>query len=248
MVSVQERPRYWRRLNYVLRHVRRTKIGTAMLGLELSLHINALLEEYALKQRVLVSQHQTLVRGGTMGGIEIGQGLLLNTDGLLKLLDVLGAPFSESCLSLAVPLLPLLCGRINLETRQHSVTNKAPYTTNSVDVPRNWPCEESSNRTSKARMYSRTGLRPPFRLGAWPSGVGRAWPCSPESAGSPSPSPSGLEPNGDSSLSCLIGSFLLLSSEGLSVAIPLTGSGDDCREGAANASSPHEGDRVHRRA
>lgn len=26
------------------------------------------------------------------------------------------------------------------------------------------------------------------------------------------------------------------------------GGGDDCREGTANASNPHEGDRVHRRA
>lgn len=78
-----------------------------------------------------------------MGGIEIGQGLLLDTDSLLELLDVLGAPFSESCLSLAVPLLPLLCGRINLETRQYFVTNPALYTTHSANAPRDWPCEES---------------------------------------------------------------------------------------------------------
>lgn len=219
-----------------------------MLGLKLSLHVDALLEEYALEQRVLISQHQTLVRGGTMSSIQVSQGLLLDTDGLLELLDVLGSALPKSCLSLAVSLLPLLCGRIDLGPRQYSVSNPAPHTAGSVKIPRDWPCEDHSKRTRKARECSqRTGLRPPFRLGAWPSGVGRAWPCSPESAGSPSPSPSGLEPNGDSSLSCLIGSFLL-SSEGLSVAIPLTGSGDDCREGAANASSPHEGDKVHRRA
>lgn len=218
-----------------------------MLGLKLSLHINALLEEYALEQRVLISQHQTLVRGGTMSSIQISQRLLLDTDSLLELLDVLGSPLSKRCLGLAVSLLPLLCGRIDLEPRQYSVTNPAPHTAGPVEIPRNWTCDHHSKRSRKAReCSSHTGLRPPFRLGAWPSGVGRAWPCSPESAGSPSPSPSGLEPNGDSSLSCLIGSFLL-SSEGLSVAIPLTGSGDDCRGGAANASSPHEGDKVHRR-
>jgi hypothetical protein len=101
-------------------------------------------------------------------------------------------------------------------------------------MPRRFTREDNPDETGEPSGYSHTGLRPPFRLGACPSGVGTAGPCSPESTGSPSPS--GLEPNGDSSLSCLIGSFLLLSSEGLSVAIPLTGSGDDCREGAANAS------------
>lgn len=168
-----------------------------------------------------------------MGSIQIGQCLLLNTDCLLELLDVLGSPLAESRLSLAVPLLALLCGRIDLEHRQYSVTNPSQGTAVLGKIPRKWTREDSSDRTGKPSGYSHTGLRPPFRLGAWPSGVGTAWPCSPESAGSPSPS--GLDPNGDSSLSCLIGSFLL-SSEGLSVAIPLTGSGDDCREGAANAS------------
>lgn len=49
-------------------------------------------------------------------------------------------------------------------------------------------------------------------------------PTSPGSADSPS----GLDPNGDSSLSCLIASFL--SSVGLSDAMPLAG-GDDCHKG-----------------
>lgn len=97
-----------------------------MLGLELSLHIDALLEEYALKQGVLVSQHEAFVRGGAMGCIQIGQCLLLDTNGLFKLLDVLGSPLPESCLSLAVSLLPLLCGRVDLEHRQHSATNPNP--------------------------------------------------------------------------------------------------------------------------
>lgn len=50
-----------------------------------------------------------------MSGIEVGQRLLLDTDGLLKLLDVLCSPLTESSLSLPVPLLSLLCGRIYLE-------------------------------------------------------------------------------------------------------------------------------------
>lgn len=93
----------------------RAEIGTAMLGLQLSLDIDALLEEDALKQRVLVSQHQTLVRSSTVGSVQISQRLFLNTDGLLKLFDVLGPPLAESCLSLAVALLALLRGRIDLE-------------------------------------------------------------------------------------------------------------------------------------
>lgn len=48
-------------------------------------------------------------------------------------------------------------------------------------------------------------------------------PSSPGSANSPS----GLDPKGDSSLSCLIACFL--SSDGLSDAMPLAG-GDDCRK------------------
>lgn len=88
-----------------------------MLGLQLSLDIDALLEENALKQRVLVSQHQTLVRSGAVGSVQVGQRLFLNADSLLKLFDVLGPALAESCLSLAVALLALLCGRIDLEQR-----------------------------------------------------------------------------------------------------------------------------------
>jgi hypothetical protein len=58
-----------------------------------------------------------------MSSIQISQSLLLDTDSLLKLLDVLGSPLAESCLSLAVALLPLLCGRIDLKHRQYPVTN-----------------------------------------------------------------------------------------------------------------------------
>lgn len=125
-----------------------------MLGLKLSLHIDALLEEYALEQRVLIPQHKTLVRGGTMSSIQISQGLLLDTDSLLELLDVLGSPLSKSCLSLAVSLLPLLCGRVDLEPRQYSITNTAPHTAGLVKISHNWTCEDRSKRASKARECS----------------------------------------------------------------------------------------------
>ncbi len=43
-----------------------------------------------------------------MGGLEVGEVLLMSSDGLLELLDVLGPALSECRLSLAIPLLPLL--------------------------------------------------------------------------------------------------------------------------------------------
>lgn len=58
-------------------------------------------------------------------------------------------------------------------------------------------------------------------------------PASPCSADSPS----GLEPSGDSSLSCLIASFF--SSRGLSDAMP-PASGDDCRKGRQTPQIPRE--------
>lgn len=85
-----------------------------MLGLELGLHVDALLKKDALKQGVLVSQHETLVRCSPMGRIEVRQCLLLDTDGLLELLDVLRTSLPESSLSLAVPLFSLLSGCVDL--------------------------------------------------------------------------------------------------------------------------------------
>lgn len=85
-----------------------------MFGLEFRLYIDALLEENALQQGVLVSQHEALVCCCAMGRIEIVQGLFLDTNCLFQLLDVLCAPFSECGLRLSVPLLPLLCGCVDL--------------------------------------------------------------------------------------------------------------------------------------
>lgn len=86
-----------------------------------------------------------------MSSIQISQRLLLDTDSLFKLLDVLGSPLSKRCLSLAVSLLPLLCGRIDLELRQYSVTNPEPHTTCPVKIPRDWTRED---RSRKARECS----------------------------------------------------------------------------------------------
>lgn len=54
--------------------------------------------------------------------IQVGQGLLLDTDGLLELLDVLGTSLTESSLGLTVSLLPLLSGCIDLDT----VSSRSP--------------------------------------------------------------------------------------------------------------------------
>lgn len=97
-----------------------------MLGLELSLHINALLEEDTFQQGVLVSQHETFVCRRAMSGIEVGERLLLHTYRLLELLDVFGAPLTERRLSLPVSLLPLLRCRVYLSHRQSSRSHTTP--------------------------------------------------------------------------------------------------------------------------
>lgn len=105
-----------------------TKVGTPMLGLKFGLYIDPLLEENALQQRVFVSQHETLICCCTMSRIEVGQGLLLDADGLLELLDILCTSLSESSLCLPIPLLPLLCGRIDLAI----VSSRAPMSIRTV--------------------------------------------------------------------------------------------------------------------
>lgn len=49
-----------------------------------------------------------------MGSLEVVEVGLVDADGLLELLDVLGAALAESGLGLTVPLLALLGGGINL--------------------------------------------------------------------------------------------------------------------------------------
>lgn len=50
-----------------------------------------------------------------MSRLKVGQVLLMSPDGLLKLLDVLGATFPKSCLGLTVSLLSLFGSRIDLQ-------------------------------------------------------------------------------------------------------------------------------------
>lgn len=73
-----------------------------------------LFEQDALQQRVLVAQHETLVGGVPVGRLQVVQVLLVDLDRLLELLDVLGAALAEGGLGLAVPLLPLLRGGVDL--------------------------------------------------------------------------------------------------------------------------------------
>lgn len=76
--------------------------------MKLSLHINAFLKQDTLKKRVLVAQHQALICGATMCGLEVVQIRLVDSDSLFELFDILGSPFSEGGLRLAVSLLAFL--------------------------------------------------------------------------------------------------------------------------------------------
>lgn len=114
MVSVQEGTLDRRRLDQVLWHVSRAKGRTTRLGAEFSLDIDPFLKENTFQERVLVAQHQTLICSMTVGGLQVVEILLMDTDGLFQLLDVLGSPLTEGRLSLAVALFPLLRSCIDL--------------------------------------------------------------------------------------------------------------------------------------
>jgi hypothetical protein len=73
-----------------------------------------LLKQDPLEQRVLVSQHQTLVCRAAMALLQTLQGLLIALDGSLQLTDILRTTFTEGSLGLSVTLLPFLRGSINL--------------------------------------------------------------------------------------------------------------------------------------
>ena len=66
------------------------------------------LEENSLEKRVLVPEHQTLVRGAAVILLEGLQAFLVVFDGIFELLDVLRAPLAESSLSLSVALFAFL--------------------------------------------------------------------------------------------------------------------------------------------
>ena len=94
----------------------RTKVWASGLCAQFSLYVDPLLKKNSFQERILVAQHQAFIGSMTMSGLQVGQVLLMSSDGFFKLLDVLSAALTESCLSLAVPLLALLRGRIDLPT------------------------------------------------------------------------------------------------------------------------------------
>jgi len=73
-----------------------------------------LFEQNALKQRVLIPQHEAFVGGSPMALLETGKRVFVLLDGGLELLDVLCSPLSERGLCLSVALLSLLRGCVDL--------------------------------------------------------------------------------------------------------------------------------------
>jgi len=91
----------------------RAEIWAASFGTKFGLYIDAFFKEDAFQQRVLVAQHETLIGGMTMSSLEIGQVLLVGSDGLLELLNVLCPTLPEGRLCLAISLLPLFRGCVD---------------------------------------------------------------------------------------------------------------------------------------
>jgi hypothetical protein len=76
------------------------------------------LQQYPLQKGILISQHEALIRRTPMGRLEIMKVGLMNSNGLLQLLDVFRPALSKGCLGLTVSLLPLLGGSIYLGAGQ----------------------------------------------------------------------------------------------------------------------------------
>ena len=72
------------------------------------------LEQDSFQQRILVPEHEALICCRAVALLKALQSLILLLDGSLELLDVLGPSLSKGGLRLAVTLLPLLRGRIDL--------------------------------------------------------------------------------------------------------------------------------------
>jgi hypothetical protein len=114
-MSVHNSTLNWRRLNYVLGHMSRSQVWTTGLCAKLSLNIDSLFKKNTLKKRILVSKHQTLIGSSAVGRLEVVKVGLMDANGLFELFYVLCSTFSESSLSLSVPLLSLFGSRINLD-------------------------------------------------------------------------------------------------------------------------------------
>ena len=74
-------------------------------------------EQYPFQQRVLVAEHQTLIRCVAVTLLQGLQSVFMMLDRRLQLLDIFRSPLPESGLSLTIPLLPLFGGRINLQQK-----------------------------------------------------------------------------------------------------------------------------------
>jgi hypothetical protein len=76
--------------------------------------VQTFLEKNAFQQRILIPEHQTLIRCIAVRRLQTVKILFVNLNGILELLDVLGTPFPECSLGLTVPLLPLFRGGVYL--------------------------------------------------------------------------------------------------------------------------------------
>ena len=80
------------------------------------------LKQNAFEQRIFVSEHETVVGGGTMALLERGEGVVVLLDGGLELFDIFGATFTEGSLRLTVALLALFRRGVNLKGERHDNT------------------------------------------------------------------------------------------------------------------------------
>lgn len=75
---------------------------------------NTLFQKNPFQQGILVPQHEAFIRCRAVSRIEICQSLLMHSDGVFKLLDVLCSALSKGSLCLPVALLSLLRGSVDL--------------------------------------------------------------------------------------------------------------------------------------
>lgn len=106
-----------RRLYHVLRNMGRAQVRAASFGAELGLNVDALLEQDALEERVLVAKHQTFISSSTVSSLQVVEVRLMDANGLLELLDVLSTALTEGGLRLSVTLLAFLRSGIDLRRR-----------------------------------------------------------------------------------------------------------------------------------
>lgn len=102
--------RHGRRLrsNCAMRHEARAEDRTSGLYLKFRVDVDSFLEQYSLKQRILVSEHETFVGGSALALLKTREGFFILLDRGLKLFNVLRSPFSKGSLCLPIPLFALL--------------------------------------------------------------------------------------------------------------------------------------------